>query len=288
MRKDKIMFRFEGKLCPVCREAFREGDDIAVCPECGTPHHRACYGLANKCAFDSLHTEGYVWNGRLPDEPEPAHTPPEPDPEVAADYADIDREEGIELTPGEFIQYVKMMTEPIDDVTMQELLHYTARSFIHYRLAFAAFRGQGTKKRIVNFNICSGLFAPVFQFYRKMDVFGVIVLALMMLPVLFLSLAERNMLLDEAALEVLYTAFNFLNIAMTVLLCVFGDYIYYRHAVKRILKIRKEYKGAETSEEYIRALEESGTPSFGRAALGFLALMFAQACVMAVAAGSPI
>ena len=24
--------------CPVCNKQFKEGDDIVVCPECGTPH----------------------------------------------------------------------------------------------------------------------------------------------------------------------------------------------------------------------------------------------------------
>lgn len=272
------MFRFEDKLCPVCREAFHEGDDIAVCPECGTPHHRACYQLKNKCALEELHAEGFVWRGRLPDEPEPVYTPPEPDP---AEVSPNDGEEGIELTPAEFLQYVNMMTDTIDNVTMQELLHYTAQSFMHYRLAFAAIRGQGMKKRIANFNICSGLFAPVFQFYRRMDFFGVIVLLVMILPMLLLTIAERNMLFGEATLNALYLAANILSIAETVLLCVFGDYIYYRHAVKRIIKIRALYEGHETSEEYHQALAENGAPSFARAAVGFLALMFAQACVMA-------
>ena len=27
-------------VCPVCKKQFEDGDDIVVCPECGTPHHR--------------------------------------------------------------------------------------------------------------------------------------------------------------------------------------------------------------------------------------------------------
>ena len=26
--------------CPVCNKQFKEGDDIVVCPECGTPPQR--------------------------------------------------------------------------------------------------------------------------------------------------------------------------------------------------------------------------------------------------------
>ena len=35
--------RFENQVCPVCEEKFKENDEIVVCPECGTPHHRDCY-----------------------------------------------------------------------------------------------------------------------------------------------------------------------------------------------------------------------------------------------------
>ncbi len=62
------MSRFYGKLCPVCRSPFGGNDDIVVCPDCGTPHHRACYIRTGKCAVSQYHESGFEWNGRLPDE----------------------------------------------------------------------------------------------------------------------------------------------------------------------------------------------------------------------------
>lgn len=47
--------------CPVCEKVFGESDDIVVCPECATPHHRECWAVNGKCANDSLHESGYVW-----------------------------------------------------------------------------------------------------------------------------------------------------------------------------------------------------------------------------------
>ena len=35
--------RYTGETCPVCNKVFQEDDDIVVCPDCGTPHHRKCY-----------------------------------------------------------------------------------------------------------------------------------------------------------------------------------------------------------------------------------------------------
>lgn len=42
-------------VCPVCNNKFNEDDDIVVCPDCGTPHHRACYLNNGKCFNDEKH-----------------------------------------------------------------------------------------------------------------------------------------------------------------------------------------------------------------------------------------
>ena len=52
---------YSNKICPVCGKAFCDGDDIVVCPECATPHHRACWAENGKCANGELHESGYVW-----------------------------------------------------------------------------------------------------------------------------------------------------------------------------------------------------------------------------------
>ena len=56
------MLNFTGSRCPYCGEIFKEGDDIAVCPECGTPHHRACYKEHGHCANEARHDKGFVWS----------------------------------------------------------------------------------------------------------------------------------------------------------------------------------------------------------------------------------
>lgn len=35
--------------CPFCGQAFKETDDIVVCPDCGTPHHRECWLKNGEC-----------------------------------------------------------------------------------------------------------------------------------------------------------------------------------------------------------------------------------------------
>ena len=48
-----------GKKCPVCQKYFHADDDIVVCPDCGTPHHRECYESLGHCFNKELHEQGY-------------------------------------------------------------------------------------------------------------------------------------------------------------------------------------------------------------------------------------
>ncbi len=50
---------YKGHLCPVCHKAFEKGDDIVVCPICGTPHHRDCYESTGHCINLNRHRENY-------------------------------------------------------------------------------------------------------------------------------------------------------------------------------------------------------------------------------------
>ena len=50
---------YKNVACPVCGKLFEDGDDIVTCPQCGTPHHRACYEKLGHCANQSLHGTGY-------------------------------------------------------------------------------------------------------------------------------------------------------------------------------------------------------------------------------------
>ncbi len=33
------MADYKGNTCPVCKQKFKEADDIVVCQDCGTPYH---------------------------------------------------------------------------------------------------------------------------------------------------------------------------------------------------------------------------------------------------------
>ncbi len=54
---------YTGNICPGCQQAFKDDDDIVVCPECGTPQHRECYEKDNCCVNSHLHSDDYKWQG---------------------------------------------------------------------------------------------------------------------------------------------------------------------------------------------------------------------------------
>ena len=60
------MFKYRNELCPYCNQPLEETDELAVCPECGTPHHRSCYLEHKCCANESKHTEGFEWQPTHP------------------------------------------------------------------------------------------------------------------------------------------------------------------------------------------------------------------------------
>lgn len=47
--------------CPVCDEQFKSGDDVVVCPECGAPHHRACYEKSEHCFYEDKHSDDFSY-----------------------------------------------------------------------------------------------------------------------------------------------------------------------------------------------------------------------------------
>ena len=55
------MSLYQGQKCPVCNEKFTPQDDVVVCPDCGAPHHRACYQENGRCAHQEQHGEGFLW-----------------------------------------------------------------------------------------------------------------------------------------------------------------------------------------------------------------------------------
>lgn len=56
------MFFYQGMTCPVCGKEFTQKDDIVSCPQCGAPHHRACWKAEGHCHFADRHGTPEQWS----------------------------------------------------------------------------------------------------------------------------------------------------------------------------------------------------------------------------------
>ncbi len=54
------MQEYHNKSCAQCGEKFSENDNIAICPDCGTPIHKNCWN--GHCPNEAKHAEGFDWN----------------------------------------------------------------------------------------------------------------------------------------------------------------------------------------------------------------------------------
>lgn len=59
---------FTKYICPVCGQAFKEDDDVVVCPDCGTPHHRSCWFENGKCFYHEKHGVEEILKNEVPEE----------------------------------------------------------------------------------------------------------------------------------------------------------------------------------------------------------------------------
>lgn len=310
-RKECEMTRFENKLCPVCRTRFVKNADVVVCPTCGTPHHRSCYSIKGQCALKELHAEGWIWKGLLPDEvkerEEMLKSVDLPLIEPNKNLDELRREEFPSDKPAPqtptapYEEEQRMFEEQLGDdnpfkelfkkfsdkeigedgVSMHELVAFSATSVYHYGKAFDLFRGTSGKKRKMSLNLSSGLFAPMFQGYRKMNLFGVISLVLLLAPSAAAALVPESVA-NEVGGELL-VLFQLANLIIRILLCVFGDYVYYRHCISRIKRFRRSYDGDTHSDDYYMALYEFGKPTMAGAAIGCLAMMLGYASILYLA-----
>jgi len=64
------MTKYENVICPGCKKPIGPDDDVVVCPDCGTPMHRACWQAAGQCANAAKHGTGFVW--KMPYDPKRA------------------------------------------------------------------------------------------------------------------------------------------------------------------------------------------------------------------------
>lgn len=202
---------YKGISCDYCGKPFLPGDDIVVCPDCGTPQHRTCYQSLGHCVHANRHAEGYSWK------------PPVLEPSVPLEqqnavsegyilcsrcgtvnpstnqYCDLCRypldQSGTRIPGGDrkvdgengqttFAQYVKDQCNVnpeeklSDEMSAREVAAYIGPNSLSFLYKF---RTMLQHKNPVSFNVGAFFFTYFYCFYRKMYKIGLILLGITLL-----------------------------------------------------------------------------------------------------------
>lgn len=196
---------YDNAVCDGCGEQLLENEDVVVCPVCGTPQHRKCYEVNNKCVNEHLHESGFEWiNSNPPEAPieavsvqpfAPARDEPVP---VGIPMPALD------VNP---VFYEKSGLNPNDEfdgVKVHEAVSYTQVGAKSYVKKFA--RSDG-KKHFISWNWGAFFFSPAWFFYRKLYKLGFIFLALGVAVNLFLLPQNEKIDASYESMNAAYTEY---------------------------------------------------------------------------------
>ena len=161
--------------CPVCNNQFTEDDDVVVCPECGTPHHRECYIQNGNCANADKH------GSNEPIEVEFVDVEENNDTSSQTETAEKETE-----NPQQIVQEViEEMKGGNGDYMLngKHVSFYEAAIGKNQKYYIPHFMIMDKTKKAVSWNI-AGFFVPLaWCLYRKMYKFAAIILALYVLMI---------------------------------------------------------------------------------------------------------
>lgn len=269
--------QYKDQICISCQKTFTKDDDIVVCPECGTPYHRECWKVNKRCINQMLHDAQMGWYETHQPKPEP----------VQETNVHANAPQGTSIQMGEPIDFCGRKLYPdapmlglnpdeeFDGVTMGELCTYIGSNHIYYLPIFLSMKETGRK---ISFNLI-GLLSPTLYFSSRklwIPAFASLLIKLLLsVPALLLYLSELpqfsyligRLNLDSSFFAGLVNMCSIGDIAFSVAVGLFANFIYYHIAKKTIFKVREKHSSA-TIWERLRILREKG----GVSAVGILAV----------------
>lgn len=266
------------KSCAFCHAYLFSEDDVVYCPECGAPHHRECYNQINRCALAEFHgTENQYDKLKEKSEEMVAVNEPAEPQENTENAENTEHGENSEngdgmsfqtpfgiMTAIDFLGGVKPEDEIEDGVTAKEAAKFIAVNTVRYIPKFKKL----SKKNKASWNFLAFFFPCEWFLSRKMYLYGIIAGALKTISALLtfpFQTAAYNLginlgTFDPQAMQtltdsmikmpksILYVAFlgGLINIAISIVFGILGDWIYRKHALGKIKEIKAESEDAET------------------------------------------
>ena len=235
-----------------------------VCPECGAPYHRECWNRVGTCIHSAEHGS-YEWKGdsaELREHLENVESARINKPETSEDGFEIFHVESYdeyrEIMDRKLLEQQKDFEE-IDGVTAQELLKFVGKNGYYYLPVFKDIRKNN---KLLKLNFASFLFFPIHCFYRRMNLFGVIMMVLLFLSTetrILLNYFADNLGLSSSDLAVAYIVTAMISLALNIFALMFFNYFYLKTAVRKIKTIKQQYPD-ESRERILARIEAAGKP----------------------------
>ena len=193
---------FEHDVCPICAQQFTASDDVVVCPECGTPHHRACWIGHGGCAHADKHGQDFVWQSASPAaDPGSAGTEtaaytrcPRCGEECAPDALicpECGKKLGVE-TDSRFDYNDDFFLRGVEADPAADLDGFTVREaamFVQYRVADYVRKFSRIKDgKKAGWNWAAFFFSPFWFFYRKIRKAGALFMGILLVLAVFLAI----------------------------------------------------------------------------------------------------
>lgn len=293
------MSRFTGSECIICNETFNDNDDIVVCPECGTPYHRECYLKENKCVNTKLHEENKSWSQNQDEQNNKAGKKCshcnlynkehalicENCGEPLVDNLNFGNEKqnmnnanpsgnkynnnfaGFNFDPDDKYCGIDPEEAINEDVNFSDAVDFIGSNTPYYLINFKRMKETGKK---ISLNIIC-IFLPQFYFAnRKMwlaSIATILLMSILYVPSCIYTLAyleESNIItnsidVQSRAFEMIVQLTNYAMMGIRVITCLFANWLYYRHMLKKI----KTIKNNTTDKEQTKAkIQKSGGTSF--------------------------
>jgi len=265
------MLEYQGQPCMICGKPFTEQDDIVTCPDCGTPYHRACYRETGACVNTALHESGGSWVVERRQEIVRQQRA-EKFAEQAAQAAERERGEQPKMFNGSLYDGVRLNPhdpcvgldpeENMDGATMREVAEFVGTNRFYYLPLFRLMKQTGRK---YSFNLVCLFFPQLYFANRKMWLMTLgSMIAELLLSVTTVLQYMNEMQISPSWVDVnsagflqIDTIMSFVRLGISVIWCLFGNYFYYRFAVRRIKTIKKEAVSEAARLEQIQS--EGGT-----------------------------
>ncbi|MGN1482076.1 RING finger protein [Porcipelethomonas sp.] len=293
------MSNFTGAKCIICNQEFNDNDDIVVCPECGTPYHRECYEKQGKCINTQLHEEHKSWSEEIEqssgedsfkkcDKCGKINKPHSIVCEnCGAFFVDGMNQQsqnftgstdqnsgnsnanpfmGMNFNPND--KYCGMNPdEEFDDVKLSEAAEFVGSNRMYYLPLFKRMKETGKK---ISMNVICFLFPQFYFANRKMWAEALLSIAVRFITsipamIYYLYMMEissgiLNMVdVEGTAFEVVLEICNVISLAFQILMCLFANWLYYRHTIRKIKNIKNSGLDENAAAEKIKV---SGGTSF--------------------------